>query len=131
MPNSRFSSFPTYLPIEWPNSSPKSPSRCNSIVVLHPEVRDHVFPPQKTEGILQFHQLNEQVMLRVESCSAHGTLEIETQPFLYSAHPAALRKVEEKYKVKDNRRGEDAISTEEIDFNLHRVAEPTIDIDVV
>src|SRR5262245_57939888 len=70
-------------------------------------------------------------MLRVESRSGHGTLEIETQPFLNSAHPAALGKVEEHHEIEDDGCGEDAISAEKVNLNLHWVAKPTIDINVV
>src|SRR6202034_730778 len=43
----------------------------------------------------------------------------------------ALGEVEEEDEVKRKRRGEDGVATEEIDLDLHRIAEPTEDIDIV
>ena len=45
--------------------------------------------------------------------------------------PAALREVHEQREVEDDRRREDRVAAEEVDLDLHRVAEPPEDIDVV
>ena len=44
---------------------------------------------------------------------------------------AALRQIEEQHQVEHDRRGENRIAAEEIDFDLHRIAEPSEDVDVV
>src|SRR5688572_16995976 len=70
-------------------------------------------------------------MLGIESRCAHGTFEIETQPLLNSTHSATLGKVQEQYEVENDGRREDAVSAKKVYFNLHRIAEPTVDIHVV
>ena len=46
--------------------------------------------------VLQLHQLNEQIVLRIKLRRAHRRLEIKTQPFLNPAHPRTLRQIEEE-----------------------------------
>src|SRR5688572_29398847 len=70
-------------------------------------------------------------MLGIEPGSAHGALEVKTEPFLNSTHTAALGKIEKEHEVEDNGRGEDAVSTQKVYFNLHRIAQSTVDIDIV
>src|ERR1051326_1576173 len=70
-------------------------------------------------------------MLRVQPGGAHGTLEIKTQPFLNTAHSAALGKVQEQYKVQDNRSGKNAVAAEKIDLDLHGITEPAVDVDII
>ena len=45
--------------------------------------------------------------------------------------PARLREIEEEREVEDDRRGQDGVAAEEVDFDLHGVAEPAEDVDVV
>ena len=45
--------------------------------------------------------------------------------------PGALREVHEQREVEDDRRREDRVAAEEVDLDLHRVAEPPEDVDVV
>ena len=60
------------------------------IVVLQPEVRDQFLAAQMPECILEFHQLNEQVVFGIEPGGAHRRFEVKREPFLYSAHSHAL-----------------------------------------
>src|SRR6187401_2870672 len=94
-------------------------------------MRNQLFALQIAQRVLQLHQLNEQVVLRVETGRVHGALEIERQPFLDAVHPGALRQVEEQRDVEDDRRGEDTVPAEEVDLQLHLIAEPSDEIDVV
>ena len=56
----------------------------NSVVVLQPQMRDQLFALQMTQGVLKFHQLDEQIVLRIEAGRGHGRLEVEAEPFLDS-----------------------------------------------
>src|SRR6185312_2851417 len=73
-------------------------------------------------------------MFGIQARRSHRRLEVETQPFLNSDSlqlRRALSQIEEENQVEDDRRGEDRIAAEEIDFDLHRVVEPAEDVDVV
>src|SRR5437764_15132388 len=61
----------------------------------------------------------------------HRTLEIETEPFLNPAHSATLGQVQEQDQIQNDRRGKNAVAAQEIDFDLHGITEPSIDIDVI
>src|SRR5262245_50778030 len=112
------------------NASGYSPERL-SVVIFQPQVRDQLFAAQVSQRVLQLHQLNEQVVFGVELRRAHRAFEIERQPLLNPAHPGALRQVHKQSQIQDDRRGEDRITAQEIDLDLHRVTEPAEDIDVV
>ena len=58
-------------------------------------------------------------------------LEVEGEPLLDAAHAGPLRQVEEQRQVEHQRRGQDRVAAEEIDLDLHRVAQPPEDVDVV
>src|SRR5205823_8385496 len=52
------------------------------IVILKAEVGDQFFAPEMAQGVLELHQLNEQVVLWVKAGRGHRTLEVKRQPFL-------------------------------------------------
>src|SRR5260370_2371732 len=86
------------------------------------------------QGVLQLHQLNKQVMLGIEFGRSHRRLEVEAEPLL-DADVAQLRttlgQVKKEYKVEHNGRGQDGIAAEEIHLNLHGIAQPAEDINIV
>src|SRR4029077_510729 len=102
-----------------------------SVVILQTQVCDQVLTAHPPERILQLHQLDEDVVLRVEPRRGHGSLEIEREPFLDATHAAALRQVHEQNQIQDERRGQDGVAAQEIDLNLHRIAQPSEDVDVI
>src|SRR5580700_6784501 len=106
----------------------------SSIVILQPQMGDQFLAAQMSQRVLQLHQLNKQIMLRVESRRSHRRFEIKTQPLL-NAKPtqfcAALRQVHEQNQVKHNGRSQNRIPAKKIHLDLHGVAEPAEDIDVV
>ena len=61
----------------------------------------------------------------------HWTLEIKTQPFLNAAHAASLGKIHKQDQVQNDRRSENAVAAQEIDFDLHGVTEPSVNVDVI
>jgi len=101
------------------------------VVVIQPEVCDLGFSHEIAECVLQLHQLNEQIVLRIECRRALGALKIEGEPFLDAGHGGPLGQIHEEHQVQDQRRGQDAVSTEEIDPDLHRVPQPAEDINAV
>src|SRR5215472_19082166 len=105
-----------------------------SIVVLQPQVRNQFLAPQVTQGVLQLHELNEEIVLRVECRRHHGALEVKRKPFLDAEarqFRSALRKIEKQYQVKHDGRSKNGIPTEEINLDLHRIAEPAENVEVI
>ncbi len=92
---------------------------------------DQVFAHHPAQGVLQLHGLNEEIVLRVQLFGAHRRFEIEAEPFLDATHAGALGEIEEKREVEHDGRGKNRIAAEKIDFDLHGIAEPAEDIDVV
>ena len=50
---------------------------CCLVVILQSQVRDQVFAAQMSQGVLQLHQLNEQVVFGIKFGGAHRRFEIE------------------------------------------------------
>src|SRR5436309_15022282 len=92
---------------------------------------DLVFTPQVAQGVLELGELNEEVVLGVEEGSTHRAFEVEGQPLLNTAEATALCQIKKEYQVEDQRRRQDAVATQEVDLDLHRIIEPAKDIDVI
>ena len=105
--------------------------RDSLIVVFKSEVRDEVFAFHVAEGVFELHELDEDVVFGIEAGGGHGAFEVEAEPLLDAAHTGALGEVHKEDEVEDEGGGEDGVAAEEIDFDLHRVAEPAEDVDVV
>src|SRR5436190_22066307 len=78
-----------------------TPSKAGLIVIVETEVRNQVFASHPAQSILQLHQLNEQIMLRIEARSRHWAFKIEAQPLLYSAHSSAVCQIQKQHKVQN------------------------------
>src|SRR4029450_7431748 len=79
----------------------------SSVVVLEAQVGDEVLALHVAQGVLQLHELDEQVVLGVEAGRGHGALEVEGQPLLDPAHAGASGQVEEEGQVQHDGRGQD------------------------
>src|SRR5713226_1166871 len=97
---------------------------CGLVVVLTAKMGDQLFAFEVPQRVLQLHQLNEQIVLGVESRRVNRTLEIEGQPLLNPVHARAAGEIQKQRDVQHNRRREDAVATEKIDLQLHRITEP-------
>src|ERR1019366_7109385 len=73
-------------------------------------------------------------MLGIQSGRRHRRFEVEAQPLL-DADTAQLRRtlrqVEEEHEIEHDGGRENGVAAQKIDLDLHRIAEPTEDIDVV
>src|SRR3569623_1279416 len=105
--------------------------RIGLVVVLGAEVGDEVITLRVAERDLQLHELDEQVVLRVQAFLRHRRLPVEAQPLLDARHAGAVREVHEQREVEDARRREDRVAAQEVHLDLHRVVEPPADVDVV
>src|SRR5688572_21437781 len=103
----------------------------NLIIVLKPEVSDQIFTAQVPQSVLQFHELNKDVVLRIQAGRGLWRFEIERQPLLHSLHTGPLGEIQKQRKVETKRSGEDRIATKEIDLDLHFVSQPAKDVDII
>ena len=83
------------------------------------------------KGVLQLGLLDEDVVLRIVRASGLGSLEVEAQPFLNTGLTGARCEVHEQREVEDDWRREDRVASQQVDLDLHWVAEPSEDVDVV
>src|SRR5215472_16658481 len=78
------------------------------IVIFQPQVSNQRLALQVAQRVLELHELDEQIVLRVESGRCHGGFQVETQPLL-DAQPfelfTALGQVEEQHQVEHDGRG--------------------------
>ena len=105
-----------------------------SVVVFEAQVGDEVGAHDVAKGVLELHGLDEEIVLGIEALAGLRRLEVEAQPLLYAdglERWRALGEIEEQDQVERDGRGEDGIAAEEIDLDLHRIAEPSEDVDVV
>src|SRR5579883_1290876 len=111
----------------YPTSAPRSRRGAGappSPIVFGAEVGDDVLPGHPAQRVLELHQLDEEVVLRIELRGGHRALEVKAQPLLRAVEACALREIEEQREVEDHRRREDRVAAQEVDLDLHRVAEP-------
>jgi hypothetical protein len=94
-------------------------------------VSDELFTTHISQRVFQLHQLNEQIVFGVDLWSMHRGLEVEREPFLYARHACPLREIQEQCAVEHDGCSEDAVATQEIDLQLHRIPEPSRQVDVV
>src|SRR5208282_1139964 len=89
---------------------------------------------QMPQSVLHLHQLDEQIVFRIQSWRGHGRLEVEAEPFLNSQAAQfrrALREVHEEHQVEHDGRGQNRVAAQEVHLDLHGIAEPSEDINVV
>src|SRR5215831_11450439 len=85
------------------------------VIVFGTQVRDGFFTLHPSKGVLQLHELDEEAVL------GHRALEVEAEPLLGPLQIGALSEIEEEGEIEHDRRGEDGISAEKVDLDLHRV----------
>ena len=85
------------------------------------------------QSVLEHYILLEQVVNRyfVLSIVVHRALEEEAQEALSTPTAGASSEVAKQYEVETQRSGEDRVAAQEVDLDLHWVAHPTEDVDVV
>src|SRR5262249_25357458 len=91
----------------------------------------HLFPNEDPERVAELQVLDEEVVLRGEVRAGHRRLEVEGEPLLDSRESGPLRQIEEEEEVEDDGRREDRVAAEKVDLDLHRLAEPAEDVDIV
>src|SRR4051812_43265556 len=129
----RFSHRGTAAPI-FNGPRERSGSLALLVVVLQPKVSNQTFAHDVPQRVLQFHRLDEQIVLGIQARRGLRRLEIEAQPLLDADIPQrgrALGEIEKQAEVERNRRGKDGITAKKIHLDLHGITEPPEDIDVI
>src|SRR5215467_16149880 len=54
------------------------------VVILETQVRDQRLSAQMAQCVLQLHELDEEIVLGIETGSRHGRLQVKAEPFLDS-----------------------------------------------
>src|SRR4030095_5950777 len=93
----------------------------SSVVVFAAQVRDQLFAEEPAQRVLQLHQLDEQIVFGIQTRRVLRALEVERQPLLNARQARALGEIEKQRDVEDDWRREDAVATEKVDLELHRV----------
>src|SRR3984957_18009443 len=101
------------------------------VVVLEAKVGNQILSAHPTQGVLQLHQLNENVVLGIQSGSRHGSFEVEGQPLLDAFHARPLRQIQKQNQIQHQGSGQYGIAAQEVDFDLHGITQPSEDVDVV
>src|ERR1039458_5651645 len=73
-------------------------------------------------------------MFRVQTLGSLRRFQVEAKPLLNSLRPQFRRplgQVKEKDQVERNRSSQDRIAAEEVYLDLHRIAQPAEDVDVI
>src|SRR5688572_29388875 len=94
-------------------------------------MRNFLFAHEMPQRVLELHLLNEKIVLRIQSARMHWTLQVERKPLRNPAHSGALREVEKNREIEHDGRGENRITAQEIHLDLHRIAQPSKDVDVI
>ena len=85
------------------------------------------------DSILQHSVLLIEVVYRLLALSVvvHRSLEEEAQEALYAVASGTSSEVAQQCEVEQQRSSEDRVAAEEVNLDLHRVAHPSEDVDVV
>src|SRR5215469_1494260 len=101
------------------------------VVVFGAEVGDELLAHHPAQSVFELHRLDEEVVLGIQLRRAHGRFEVEAEPLLNAMHSGALGQVEEEDEVEHDGRGENGVAAEKIHFDLHGIAEPAENVDIV
>src|SRR5712691_4311044 len=77
-----------------------------SVVVFKAQMCNQLFAAKVAQCVLELHQLDENVMLRIEARRSLRRFKIEGQPLLDSFHPCPLCQIHQKCQIKNDWRGE-------------------------
>src|SRR6476646_8507758 len=86
------------------------------------------------QRVFQLHQLDKEIVFWVESWHRHRRLEIEAQPLLYAQALQSLTtlgQIQEKKQIQHDRRRQNRGRAYEIHLDLHGIAQPAKDVNVV
>src|ERR1700722_13108044 len=92
-----------------------------SVVILQTEMRYQLFALHPAKRVLQFHRLNENVVLGIKAWRSHRRFEKEGEPFLPPPHSGPLSEIHKQHDVEYQWRRQNGIPAEKVDLDLHRI----------
>src|ERR1700730_9400603 len=95
------------------------------------EMGNELFTHPLPERVLQLCLLDEQIVLWGQLACSLWAFEVEAEPLLDPALAGAPSQIHQQGEVEHNRRGQDAVTTEEVNLELHRIAQPSEEVDVI
>src|SRR5215468_5677281 len=84
-------------------------STAGLVVILGAEMGDELFVAEVAQRVLELHELDEEIVLRIQTRRRHRALPVEGEPLLDAVHPGARREVHEQRQIQHDRRREDRI----------------------
>ena len=104
------------------------------VVIVQAQVGYELFAHDVAKCVFKFHGLDEEVVFGIDAGGRVRVLEVEAEPFL-DAQAFETRgtggEVHEEAEVEGEGGGKDGVAAEEVDLELHGVAEPAEDVNVV
>jgi hypothetical protein len=94
---SHYSQRATEMYIDIPK---RRPEKETLVVIFESQMCDELFAAEMTERVLKLHQLDENIVLGVETGGRLRGFEIERQPFLDTFHSGPLSKIQKQREVK-------------------------------
>ena len=99
--------------------------------IVQTQVGQWLLTAKPTKGVLQLPVLDEEIVLRIQPLSGLWTLEIEGEPLLDPGKSRSRSQIQKERKVKYDGSSQNGIAAKEVELDLHGVAHPPDDIDVV
>src|SRR5438876_1855677 len=85
----------------YPTSEIRNLTSVPLVVILLSQVRDQVLALHPAQRVLQLHELDENVMLRIKARRGHRRFEVEREPLLHAAHACPLGQIHEQHQVQN------------------------------
>src|SRR6266508_2304078 len=102
-----------------------------AFVIVEPGVIQDFLTDEDAKGVSELQVLDEEIVLGLQIRPRHRRLEVEGEPLLDAGETRAPREVQKERQIEGHRRRENRVTTEEVDLDLHGLAEPAEDVDVV
>src|SRR6266496_3833260 len=102
-----------------------------AFVIVEPGVIQDFLADEDAKCVSELQVLDEEIVLGLQIRPRHRGLEVEGEPLLDAGEARAPREVEKERQIESHRRRENRVAAEEVDLDLHGLAEPAEDVDVV
>src|SRR6266545_4457264 len=102
-----------------------------AFVIVEPGVIQDFLADEDAKCVSELQMLDEEIVLGLQIRPRHRRLEVEGEPLLDAGEARAPREVQKERQIEGHRRRENRVAAEEVDLDLHGLAEPAEDVDVV
>src|SRR6266540_3686242 len=102
-----------------------------AFVIVEPGVIQDFLADEDAKRVSELQVLDEEVVLGLQIRPRHRRLEVEGEPLLNPGQARAPREIQKERQIEGHRRRENRVAAEEVDLDLHGLAEPAEDVDIV